>query len=113
MSLISSILFFCDQTLSRSRLGNRIALGPSWVSLSLSSLPPFPGAIAPLSAALGLAGWSEDVVGSDNNKKNFIYIALFKNMFTKFFTDIKMEKIHDVQLPIRLSSVQSRKKHRK
>ncbi len=35
LSPISSILFSCNRTLARSRLGSGIALGPSWVSLAL------------------------------------------------------------------------------
>lgn len=48
------------------------ALGPSSVSLAHnpSSLPSLPGAVAPPVAVLlvGLAGWSEDAVGSDRLK---------------------------------------------
>lgn len=67
-SLISSILFSCEQTLARRGIGGGIALGPSWGQLSPdpSSLSCVTGVIALLFVTFysaGLAGWSGGSAG--------------------------------------------------
>lgn len=62
-----------DRTLARSRLGSGGALIPSYLSLAhiqafprnLSPVPEVVALLAVVFGPAGLAGWSEDVVGSN------------------------------------------------